>query len=90
MIKKNLVIVADTYTDRNGNEKKKWQTIGQLHEGKHGDYITLDPLVNLGAIPRKEGDSRVYVNLFDIKDRGDGGNAPRQDAPPDLNDDIPW
>lgn len=67
MILKELVVVLDTYTNSNGEEKKKWITIGHLHSTKDGlrEYITLEPHINLAAIPRKEGDNRVYVNLFE-------------------------
>ena len=40
------------------------------------------------AVPLKEGDDRVYVNLFAPKDR----SAPSQKTPGDLdpNDEIPF
>lgn len=72
-ILKELTVAAGKYTDSQGNEKTRWRTIGHLHEGTKGQYITLDPITNLAALPRKEGDDRVYVNMFDPKPR----EAPR-------------
>jgi hypothetical protein len=83
-ILKDLAVVIDTYTDRNGAEKKKWLTIGQLHASKEGrEYITLEPHINLAAIPRKDGDSRVYVSMFEPKQKdGAPAAAPAQSARP--------
>lgn len=96
MIIKELAVVADTYTDRNGNEKKKWLNIGHIHEAKDGrQYITLDPCVNLAAIPRKQGDSRVYVSMFEPRAR-DQATAQPTDAKSQLehaaagDDEIPF
>lgn len=69
-ILKTLSVVASKYTTKDGQEKTRWLTVGHLHEGTKGQYITLDPTINLAAIPRKEGDDRVYVNLFDPKPKG--------------------
>jgi hypothetical protein len=82
-ILKDLAVVIDTYTDRNGAEKKKWLTIGQVHSSKEGrEYITLEPHINLAAIPRKDGDSRVYVSMFELKARDGAPAAPAQSAKP--------
>lgn len=95
-ILKDLAVVIDTYTDRNGAEKKKWLTIGQLHSSKEGrEYITLEPHINLAAIPRKDGDSRVYVSMFEPKAKGDApAAAPAQSAKPapaaGMDDDVPF
>lgn len=94
-ILKDLAVVIDTYTDRNGAEKKKWLTIGQLHSSKEGrEYITLDPHINLAAIPLKDGDSRVYVSMFEPKAKVDApAAAPAQSAKPaaaGMDDDVPF
>lgn len=97
-ITKELCIVASTYTDASGTEKKRWQRIGHLHSGQDGksDYITLDPLFNLAAIPRKQGDDRVFVSMFDPKPReGQQQSRPaasrpssQKTAPDGFDDDI--
>ena len=69
-ILKDLAVVQETYTDRNGEQKKKWLTIGQIHASNEGrEYIVLYPWINLAAIPRKEGDSRLFVSIFEPKVR---------------------
>lgn len=91
-ILKELTIATGKYTDHNGAEKTRWKTIGHLHDGTKGQYITLDSLVNLGAVPRKEGDDRVYVNMFDPKPK-DGQRAapkPQQLRDESADQDVPF
>ena len=78
-ILRDLVVAVGKWTANDGTEKTRWRTIGQMHEGSKGKYITLDPAFNLAAVPLKEGYYRVYVNLFAPKDRSAAGQGP---APP--------
>lgn len=89
-IKKNLVVVTGTWTNRDGETKKNYKTIGQLHEGSNGDYITLESDVNLAAYPRKEGDNRVMVSLYDPKPREGAPARTPPPAPARSVDDDPW
>lgn len=62
---KDLCIVAGTY-EKDGATKKRWLTIGALMSTNDGgQYILLDPMINLAAVPREEGRDRVMVSLFD-------------------------
>lgn len=95
MILKELAVVADVYKDREGNDKKVWKNIGAIHATKDGkQYMTLDPMVNLAAVPRKEGDSRVYVSMFEPKAKQ--ALAAAQSSPTgnsgfsDMDDDLPF
>lgn len=95
MIKKEITVVRDTYTDRNGQERKSWLKVGEIHEHNGREYVVLFPWINLAAIPKKEGDNRVFANLFDPKQDEvlpKSGNArldaQQQDAFED--DDIPF
>lgn len=99
-ILKRLVVAASKYQGKDGKEKTRWLTVGHLHNGTKGDYITLNPEINLAAIQRKDGDDRVYVNLFDPEDRqsgGQGGNrqqsrgsVPAGDGDKPFDDDVPF
>jgi hypothetical protein len=88
-ILKNLVVKNGSY-EKNGETKHRWLTIGQLHEGGNGQYITLEAHVNLAAIPRKDADTRVMVSLFDPRE--DSGR-PQRAAPAqaeDFDSDVPF
>ena len=86
---RELVVATGKWTDKSGVERTMWRTIGHLHEGTKGKYITLDRTFNLAGVPLKEGDDRVYVNLFKPKEQGSDKSAPAR-ADESLNDDIPF
>ena len=88
MIKKQLTATTGKYTDRNGDEKTRWLTIGHIHEHEGREYVTLDKRVNLAAINNGKNpeDDRVFVQMFDPKPR-DG--HPAQTNQP-SNEDVPW
>ena len=92
-ILKNLVVKNGSYTTRDGQEKHRYLTIGQLHAGQNGEYITLDAYVNLAALPRKDGDTRGMVSLYEPRDAA--GEKPRS-APTTrqsadfVDSDVPW
>lgn len=69
MIKKKLVVKNGSYTNKNGEEKNSYVTIGHEHSGEFGTYWTLDAHINLAAFPRREGDTRVMVNAYDVDDK---------------------
>ncbi|HCV05871.1 MAG TPA: hypothetical protein DG048_24845 [Pseudoalteromonas sp.] len=81
MIKKRLVVKNGSYTNKDGQEKTNWLVIGHEHEhSEFGTFYTLDAHINLAAIPRKEGDTRVIVNAYDVDDKksfkGDNNDVP--------------
>ena len=89
-ILKRLVVTTGTY-QKDGETKKRYKTIGHIHSGQHGEYITLAADVNLAAFPRKEGDDRGMVSLYDEEDKQE--RRPSKQAPPpdDFGDsDIPF
>ena len=67
---KDLAVVTGTYTDRQtGVQKNKYQTIGALmRTDDGGQFILLDPLINLAAVPRGQGKDRIMVSLFEPRE----------------------
>lgn len=82
MILKNLVVKTGSYENKAGETVGRYKTIGHVHSGQHGEYITLNADVNLAAFPRKEGDDRVMVSMYDPK----GKDGKEQKAPPKNKD----
>lgn len=90
-IKKNLVVKNGSYTNSAGETKHRWLIIGQLHGGQDNDYITLDAHINLAAVPRKEGDMRVMVSMFDPREDSKQTTRAAQKADPKkASDDLPF
>lgn len=73
-ILKRLVVKAGQY-EQNGETKNRYKTIGHIHDGQYGKYITLDASVNLAAFPRREGDDRVTVNVYVYEPRAQQQSA---------------
>lgn len=98
---KDLCVVTGTY-EKDGQTKKRYQTIGALMSSNDGgQYILLDPVINLAAIPRQDGRDRVMVSLFDVKEKPVYGDdvykaqmQPLDKTPPKasggIDDDIPF
>lgn len=64
---KDLAVVTGTY-QKDGETKKRYQNVGALMESENGQFLLLDPLINLAAVPRQEGRDRVIVSMFEPKD----------------------
>ena len=93
MIVKELAVVIRTYKDNEGQDKKVWKSIGAVHEHEGRQYMTLDALVNLAAIPRREGDDRVFVSMFEPKAKqamAKAAEQPKQSQNFDDDSDIPF
>ena len=75
---KDLATVVGTY-EKNGETRKRYLTVGALMSSSDGgQFILLDPLVNFGAIPRKEGSDRVLISMFDVKEKSVHGDEQYQ------------
>ena len=103
MIVKNLVVTNGEYTTRGGETKRRYLTIGQLHEHEGRQYITLDAHINLAGLARKDGETRVFANLYDPLPKGQENDSaspraenrpsrgvPRQPSAEDFDDEVPF
>lgn len=80
---KRAVATTGTYTDRSGNEKKRYLNIGTLFKYEDGGFA-----LKLDAVPVGDG-FNGFVSFYDIEDKASGTES-RSDARPDLSDDIPY
>jgi len=94
----DLAVVVRKYTDREGNTKKQWQTIGaRITYDDGGQSLLIDRHINLAGLP---GEGPVRVSLFEPKPReGYEQAAPRNTQGPapqpstggaPYEDDIPF
>lgn len=73
----DAVVATGKYTDRNGNEKTKYLTVGAVLQGDKGLSLKLEALpVNFNG----------WINFYEPRER-DAKPSQRQEEP---NDDIPW
>ena len=87
-ILKRLVVTTGTY-QKDGETKKRTKVIGHLHSGQYGEYITLNADVNLAAFPRKDGDDRVMVNMYDEESKPERARQGVREAKGAIRDSLP-
>ena len=72
----NLVIKVGEY-EKNGEMKNRYQNVGALMNGQHGQYILLEKTFNPAGI--QDGKSSVLISIFPVRESS--GNAPEDDFP---------
>lgn len=83
----DLAVVTGTYTDRSGQEKKRWKTVGSIVETRDGGkVILLDRSFNPAGVPVEPGRDQIMVSMFAPKVDGSGTAYPVAD----LDSDIPF
>ena len=60
---KNIVVITGTYTNKDGAEKKRYQTIGSLFEDGENFKIKLD------TIPLADGGWTGWANCYDLEEK---------------------
>jgi hypothetical protein len=87
---KQAVAVTGSYTDRQGNEKKRYTNVGTLFQYNDGGFA-----LKLDSVPVCDG-WNGFISFFDIKPR-DGAQATdnqvsksRESFSADLDDEIPF
>jgi hypothetical protein len=78
---KNIVVITGTYTNKDGQEKKRYQTIGSLFEDGENLKIKLD------TIPLVDGGWTGWANCYELEERAE---KPRKSSFDDMPSDIPF
>lgn len=94
---KRLMAKTGEY-QKDGQTKGRYTEIGVILSNANGEYVLLDPSVNLAGVLMqqqamgKQGD-RVMVSIFENRTQQNQEYSQQQySAPPqrDLEDEIPW
>lgn len=78
---KNIVVITGVYTNKDGQEKKRYQTIGSLFEDGENLKIKLD------TIPFVDGGWTGWANCYELEDKAE---KPRKSSFDDMPNDIPF
>lgn len=70
-----ITIVSGKYTNKDGQEKSRYQTIGSVIETKNGLMLKLD------SIPLPDGGWNGWAYMNSPKPKDDYKNQPIDDAP---------
>ncbi len=85
---KDLAVSTGSYT-KDGQEKKRWRTVGALmDDDKGGQFIFIDRAFNPAGVPFKDGNESILVSMFDPKGQAESTQAPVQQAEP--TEDVPF
>ena len=82
---RRAVAVTGSYTDRQGNEKKRYTNVGTLFQYDDGGFA-----LKLDSIPVGDG-WNGFVSFYEIEARGDqSGGRQSREADPSFDDPIPF
>lgn len=61
----DLAVVVGSYTNRSGEEKKRWKNIGSVIQTKDGGKVILiDRTFNPAGVPVEDGRDQIMVSMF--------------------------
>ena len=91
---KKIVAMTGSYTNTNGETKNQWTTIGVLMSNDNGEYILLDPAIDLAGVMMKQ---RIVDQKAGKKPAGDmvmcsvfENDNNKSDDVPGFEDDAPF
>ena len=97
--KYDLAVKTGSYTDRNGQEKGRYENIGSVMQGDNGPFLILKRTFNPAGVPNPQDKDSVIVSCFEPRDSGaqNSNQAPQQASPQaqqkkedNFDDDIPF
>lgn len=61
---KKIMIKTGEYTNKDGVVKGNWKQIGIIKSNNNGEYVMLDPTVNLAGFDR-QGKDMLIASIFE-------------------------
>jgi hypothetical protein len=72
----DLAVAVGSYTNKSGDEKKRWKNIGSVVQTKDGGKVILiDRTFNPAGVPVEDGRDQIMISMFEPKEEGSGNNA---------------
>ena len=82
---KNIVIVAGSYKNREGQEKKRYQTIGSVFLDDNDNLK-----IKIDSMPLVDGGWNGWANCYDLEEKEAAKPAKRHPGFDDLPEDLPF
>lgn len=92
MKKYDMSVTTGKYSVQ-GVEKRRYETVGEVHEGEKGFYarMRLHTLLGVCMAAIARGDDQLMVSLYAPRNTGDGrGNQAPAPQADDFADDMPF
>lgn len=88
----DITVVVGEY-EKDGQSKRKYETVGALFQGDKGFSVKLKRCFNPAGVADKDGSGEIWGNVYDNSDKP--GNAVSSPAkanpkPMDLDDQVPF
>jgi len=84
----DLVVKTGSYTDRNGNQKNKYENVGSVMENEDGGkFILLKRTFNPAGVANPENKETVLLSYFKLKDNKTESEPESESY---SSDDIPF
>lgn len=73
---KDLSVIVGTYINKEGEQKNRYQTIGNIMESDDGNhFILLNRTFNIAGVPNPENRDAVVVGIYDPKGKDGTGST---------------
>ncbi len=83
----DMVVTVGEYVDRNGNQKRQYETIGTVFQGQKGMYAVMKKTFNPAGVPSER--SSFFVSFYEPRDRQEQRPQPAQ-SNQSFDDDLPF
>ena len=72
----DIAAVTGEYTDRDGNQKKRYQNVGAVMQGQNGgQFILLEKWFSPAGLPDPQGRGNVMLSCFEPRQQGQQGGS---------------
>ena len=71
---KDIVAKTGEYTNREGEKKSEWTKVGVLMSNDNGEYILLDPTINLSGVLQKQN---MLADMLAVEQKKAGNEKAR-------------
>lgn len=101
----DLAVKVGSYNDSQGQPKNRYKNVGAIYRKDDGsEFIAIDRTFNPAGVPNPDNKESVLLSRFEVRERGQQGQAPQQSAAQqpaqrpaptgsgfdDMADDIPF
>ena len=70
--KYDLAVKVGSYTDREGNNKNRWENIGAIMHGDNGFYMMLKRTFNPAGVAGQNDRDSILVSMFEPDKKSNG------------------
>ena len=78
------------FTNKDGEVKNKWVQVGTILENNNGEYVLLDPTINLAGFDRQGRDNLIASIFEDTAKKSSMARIEDKNPEVDFSDDIPF